>query len=147
MLPLRIEADEVEDVIRDWAHEIITETYERQLMALAPIAFRDFDSHFLNAQGPDGAWAPRTRQYAWPILIKTGALQYAAGTEGGQGNISRWKSGWAEFGLDVNVVNYAAFHEYGTSRMPARPWCWLSSEAEDQAAKQFLDDVYLLFVG
>jgi phage gpG-like protein len=147
MLPQRMYADDVEGAFRDWAQQIITETYEVPLMALAPVVFYDFDQHFSNAAGPYGAWAVRTRQYPWPILVKTGALQYAAGTQGARGNIDRWNAGWAEFGVDGSIVNYAGFHEYGTSRMPARPWCWLSPEAEDKAAAQFLDAVYALFVG
>lgn len=147
MLAAHIFADEIDSAMMAWHAEIVGASIEEQVMGLAPIVFKDFDDHFLRAQGPEGAWAPRTRSYPWPILIKTGKLQYAAGTQHGAGNISRFVSGKAEFGLDVGVVNYAGFHEYGTSRMPARPWCWLSSDAEDEAAKRLLDALYELFIG
>lgn len=147
MLPQQIMADRIGEAMSAWHVDIEWERFEQPLMSLGPIVFRDFDDHFLKAQGPSGPWAPRTRQYPWPILIKTGKLQYAAATQNGAGNINRFRLDVAEFGLDVGVVNYAAFHEYGTSRMPARPWCWLSSDAEDEAAKQLLDALFLILVG
>lgn len=147
MLPARIEVEDLHQELLRWADEIEANSLEQPLMSLSPIVFREFDSHFMNAMGPNGPWAQRAHSYPWPILIKTGKLQLAAGTEHASGNISRFQNGWAEFGLDQSVVNYAGFHEYGTSLMPARPWCWLSPEAEDEAAERFAAALYALFAG
>lgn len=147
MLAERIMIEDLDTAFTQWTQELIGATFERQLMDLAPVIYREFDSHFKNAQGPNGAWQKRTRQYPWPILVKTGKLSYAATVANGQGNITRFRDGWAEFGLDVGVVNYAAFHEYGTSRMAARPWCWVSSATVDEAAKLLLDSLYTEHVG
>lgn len=147
MLSERILVEDIEAEFARWGQEIAGADFERPLMALAPVVYRDFGKHFANAEGPNGSWAPRSRPYPWPILVKTGKLSYAAIVENGAGNITRFRDGWAEFGLDVSVVNYAAYHEYGTSRMAARPWCWLSSDAEDEAARLLLDSLYLQFAG
>lgn len=147
MLPVTIEADDVDAAMRGLVAAMAGETYEQQLMGLAPVVYAEFSDHFRDARGPDGPWAPRARAYPWPPLVHTGKLSYAAIVPQGHGNITRWRDGWAEFGLDATVVNYAGFHEYGTSRMPARPWCWLSPEAEDEATERFADAVVNLFFG
>jgi phage gpG-like protein len=146
MLPQSINSEDLEAELSRWAQSIELENLGRALLETGTIVREDFNDHFVQAQGPDGAWPPRKYQYPWPILIKTGKLKETATTEGAPGNIARFRAGFAEFGLDVSVVNYAGFHEYGTSKLPPRPWAWLSSEAEEAAANAFADAVYRLLV-
>lgn len=143
----QIESTDLRSELQAWSAEIESNTLEEPLMSLAPLVFREFEGHFDSAQGPSGKWPPRKYDYPWPILIKTGFLKAAATEQGAPGNISRFKDGWAEFGVDVSVVNYAAFHEYGTSKLPPRPWAWMSSDAEDEVAERLIDALYALFVG
>lgn len=71
----------------------------------------NFTSHGL----PVGGWAPRTREYAWPIMRKSGALfSSLANLRGAPNDIGR-KS--AIFGTNVE---YAKFHQRGTRHMPKR---------------------------
>lgn len=52
------------------------------------------------------------------ILVETGALMASLVSVGGPGNINAVESRGMLFGTDVE---YAIFHQDGTSRMPARP--------------------------
>lgn len=64
---------------------------------------------------PVGGWKPRTREYPWPIMVKTGKL--AKSLEGLFGPPNNIGAKSAEFGTKVE---YAKFHQYGTTRMPSR---------------------------
>ena len=63
-----------------------------------------------------GGWAPRKKDQPWPLLEKTGNLRKSFFTrfEGPNtavlGNKAKNKNG----------VEYAPFHQFGTSKMPAR---------------------------
>ena len=64
---------------------------------------------------PVGGWDPRKKDYAWPILRKTGRLLFSlANLHGSPNTITPM---YAEFGTEVK---YAKFHQYGTKFMPAR---------------------------
>jgi len=64
---------------------------------------------------PSGGWSPRTRDYAWPIMQKSGALfKSLASLNGAPNEIHK---DYANFGTKVE---YAKFHQYGTTRMAAR---------------------------
>ena len=144
-LPTSIDVEDLEQVLRTWATEISNADYSDAILSISPVVFGDFDDHFQNAQGPDGAWPPRKRAYSHPILRKTGDLHRAATQEGAPGNIKRFSEGWGEFGADGSIVNYAGVHEYGTELLPPRPWAWLSSDAEDEAAEQLANRLYAMF--
>lgn len=64
---------------------------------------------------PSGGWSPRTRDYAWPIMRKSGKLFRSLASLNGSPN--EIHSNYANFGTKVE---YAKFHQYGTTRMPAR---------------------------
>lgn len=60
-------------------------------------------------------WAERTRPYAWPLMIRTGKLMESLTNLFGPPNeVDRMD---AVFGTKVE---YAKFHQYGTTRMPSR---------------------------
>jgi phage gpG-like protein len=64
---------------------------------------------------PSGGWDPRTRDYAWPIMRKSGNLFRSLASLNGSPN--EIHNDHAYFGTKVE---YAKFHQYGTTRMPAR---------------------------
>ena len=72
-------------------------------------------SNFATNGLPVGGWDPRTRDYAWPILRKTGKLLSSLTNLRGAPNMIDRMS--AEFGTEVE---YAKFHQRGTKFMPAR---------------------------
>jgi phage gpG-like protein len=73
-------------------------------------------SNFTTGGLPTGRkWEPRTRPYAWPLMRKTGMLMGSLTSLFGPPNDI--DDMHAEFGTDVE---YAKFHQYGTTKMPAR---------------------------
>jgi phage gpG-like protein len=89
-------------------------------------AKRQFDTE---GSGPNaGAWAQLSAQYeAWkagahpgePILVATGALRDALTVDGSTHALRDYSSTTFNFG--TQGLEYASFHQLGTSRMPARP--------------------------
>ena len=64
---------------------------------------------------PSGGWEPRKDAKPWPLMVRTGKLLASlTSLFGAPNNIDRMS---AEFGTRIE---YAKFHQYGTSRMPAR---------------------------
>ena len=83
--------------------------YARKELELANA--ENFTAHGL----PSGGWAPRTRQYEWPIMRKTGTLfSSLTSLRGAHNDIGRTV---ATFGTNVD---YARFHQNGTFKMPKR---------------------------
>lgn len=64
---------------------------------------------------PVGGWEPRKGFYTWPIMIKSGKLFNSLANLRGAPNVITPM--FAEFGTKVE---YAKFHQYGTTKMPAR---------------------------
>lgn len=93
--------------------------------------------NFKSATDPDGkAWPPRKHQYPHPILVKTGAMQEGALGEG---------AGFVMVeDLSVSItdpVEHAKFHEFGTSRLPARSFMGLKDEKKDAIGDAIRDDI------
>ena len=71
----------------------------------------NFNSHGL----PVGGWSPRTSDYGWPIMRRTGRLEESLVDLSGPATVITPKG--ARFGTDVE---YAKFHQSGTRHMPKR---------------------------
>lgn len=97
---------------------------------MTPVFEQEMQDQFASeGRGPNaGAWAPLSEQYArWkeehypgqPILQREGTLHEAL-TSSGSPFAKRVISG-DTFDFGTVGVEYASFHQLGTSRMPARP--------------------------
>ena len=87
------------------------------------------------------AWAPLAastikRKGHDRILVETGALRDSLVTIGGPGNVHEAMQRGMVFGTDVE---YALFHQTGTSRMPARPPVGMAEETLDKLANRIAD--------
>ena len=65
-----------------------------------------------------GQWAPRQDNLLHPLLRKTLNLYNSLTQQNAPGNVSIQSAHSLEFGTEVE---YADYHEFGTSRIPARP--------------------------
>jgi phage gpG-like protein len=83
--------------------------YARGLLQLANA------ENFTTGGLPSGGWKPRKNPAPWPLMIRTGKLMSSLTSLFGPPNEINATS--ATFGTKVE---YAKFHQYGTSRMPAR---------------------------
>jgi phage gpG-like protein len=100
---------------------------------LAKANAENFTAHGL----PAGGWSPRTREYGWPILRKSGALFRSLSSLRGPGN--QVSLTHAYFGTDIE---YAKFHQYGTRKMAARKVVFeprgFGQELGEKAAKHII---------
>jgi len=80
---------------------------------------------------PVGGWDPRKREYGWPIMRRTGKLFNSLTNLIGNPNVIT--PTMAQFGTDVE---YAKFHQYGTSKMAARKIVFDPTGFSQEAAKK-----------
>ena len=131
--------------------EEITKNGQSYVNLLSIIVFKDIQNHFKNEEGPDGKWAPWSKMYqehmekigrgSNNILQFSGHLRkafvptnYKTSSEG---------ITWYNSARTKDGAPYAADHQYGTNRMPARSFMWLSDKGQEDIAKQtlaFLED-------
>ena len=71
--------------------------------------------NFTSSGLPSGGWSPRRDRYAWPIMRRTGNLFNSVSTLSGPENTISPQA--ASFGTNVE---YAKFHQYGTTKMAKR---------------------------
>ena len=67
----------------------------------------------------DGRWARRLDNLPHPLLRKSGTLYDSLIRPGARGNVNIQSPNSLEYGTDIP---YADYHEFGTSRIPARPY-------------------------
>lgn len=147
MLPRIIRAQDMPAVMAEWSQAIHAASYETALRECLPILHEDFEDHFLQATGYYGSWAPRKDDKPHPLLILTGALIEAARDTGNPGNISTVGPRELETGVNVGVVKYAGFLQYGTQYMPPRPFIWASDAAIGRCLVAFGDAAFVIIVG
>jgi phage gpG-like protein len=83
--------------------------YAKKILALSNA------ENFTSSGLPSGGWSPRKDRYAWPIMRRTGNLFNSVSTLSGPETVIGPRS--ASFGTNVE---YAKFHQYGTTKMAKR---------------------------
>ena len=78
---------------------------------------------FLSEGG--GRWAPRQDSLPHPLLRKSGTLFRSLVQPGARGNVDIRSPHSLEYGTDIA---YADYHEFGTSRIPSRPYLQFAVE-------------------
>ena len=77
-------------------------------------------------------WPPRKMPAPHPLLRDTGKLYNSWTKSGAAGNITRISKKSLQFGTNIE---YAKYHEYGTSKMPARPIAKLVTQPQRGARR------------
>lgn len=91
---------------------------------------RDIESHFALSRGPDGTpWKPLKYRQGKPLIL-SGALRAAAVAAAGSPQITE-----ASLVVSLTEPPYAQYHQFGTRRIPARPFMGLSEEGQRQTAR------------
>ena len=67
----------------------------------------------------DGRWARRVDNLPHPVIAQVRDAVCVIDTSGCEGNVNIQSPNSLEYGTDIP---YADFHEFGTSRIPARPY-------------------------
>ena len=95
---------------------------------------------FLSEGG--GRWQPRQDNLPHPLLRKSGTLFRSLVQPGAQGNVDIRSEHSLEYGTDIA---YADYHEFGTSRIPARPY--LQFAVENGLEGKLLREIDMWFQG
>jgi len=115
---VKIDIDcDADDVIRRLEGMKLRATNFKPLFWYARLELQRANAENFGAGGlPTGSkWEPRTRPYPWPLMIRTGKLMDSLlSLFGPPNNIDNTN---AQFGTSVE---YAKFHQYGTTKMPKR---------------------------
>lgn len=91
-------------------------------------------------------WKPLTPAYARakaikypgnPILVASGHLRLASTIPNVPGNFIHWSGNTMLYGVDHTKFKglYPIFHQYGTSKMPPRPYMGLANEDFEELVK------------
>lgn len=91
--------------------------------------------HTLHASPSGMPWPPRKDSKAHPLLILTGKLMNSAVGPGGD-HVEIITPTSLEFGTDLY---YADYHQFGTSRISARPFMGVSGEIVQECGKILMD--------
>lgn len=148
MIPSEFAAADAVVVLRDWVGELENASLEKPLRSTLPIWHQGIEDNFMRAAGPSGApWLPRKDNKPHPLLILTGKLLEGLRDTGNPGHILM--VGWRSLttGVSSEVVPYAPVHEFGSGRVPARPYMYATPAVQDVALRVFADEVFEILVG
>lgn len=142
-----IPIEELADSLDLWVNDLEGESLQGAFRDCLPILLEDYESHFVASEGPSGRWAPRKDKLPHPLLMLTWKLLGAATQEGDPGNIADVQPRSLTTGVSGDVVNYASYHQYGTSKMVARPFLWVSASALEACEEAFTRSAFVILVG
>ena len=114
-----------------------------------PHVLENIAEHFVTGTSPDGeSWAPRKNPGdGHPLLVETGALAYAATTEGFPGHVSRIEGDTLIVGVDkdggVGGIPGAGAHNYGfpEKQIPQREFLGIDEETSDLCEEVLVNKV------
>lgn len=129
-------------ILLDVEQRVVNADYQPEL-ADAAVQIADYEAGMFAGEFDSNgeSWAPLKpstikRKGHDRILIESGALRESLVHVGGPGNITEVMPRGMLFGADVE---YAIFHQQGTSRMPSRPPVGMSEETLDKLVNSVAD--------
>ena len=133
---------DIETIFHDMKSKITDADYSETLDAFQPTIAAQEAEMFSSQRDSNGSpWAPLKpstvkRKGHSRILFESGALMASLVTVGGPGNINAVSERGLLYGTDIE---YAIFHQDGTSKMPARPPVGLSEETLTKLCDRIAD--------
>jgi phage gpG-like protein len=100
--------------------------FKAPLTAAAELLQKTFQLNFDVRGDTFGGWAPRTRDYGWPLLEKTGAMRK-----------SFFTTVAADMAVLGNTSPYFKYHQLGTRKMPQRLMMKVDNERKALVVKIF----------
>lgn len=133
---------DIERVVGDMDYSFVL---EQSLEDIAAGEKEAFDAGTAPGGGPWAPLAPSTikRKGHAVILYETGDLERSLVEVDGPGNIAEASARGLVFGTDIE---YALFHDTGTSRMPQRQPVGVSEETIDKIANRVADETVRILV-
>lgn len=143
-----IEAKDFGAWLGDYLSDVARADVAPALGGVGELLRKGFATAFQTETGPDGSgWAARASStiQAHPdfagrrLLVLSGDLFFAAATSAGVGNINQLGPQELLVGVMAGSVPYAAYHQHGTSKMPARPFIYATEETVEASANLLAD--------
>ena len=148
--------EEFETVLRRAGDHMEKGSFEEPLRECLPTLHQGYEDNFIRAEDSDGVpWPPHApatvaRMGPHPLLIWHGPLIEAVRDTGNPGNITEIKDDGRtlETGVDTDVVEYAATHQYGEGdgRIPQREYLYANEQTvddcEDVLAEAARQDIF-----
>jgi phage gpG-like protein len=99
--------------------------------------------NFDATRSPSGKWPPHSPVTIMlhgphPLLVLSGTMKAAVTSRGSSGRIEEFTRDSLTFGTDLF---YAPYQQYGTRKIPARPFLWLEGSYVDRITDMFADGV------
>jgi len=129
------------DYMRDWASSLETMDHEPTFQSMLDPLHEGFTANFDNARAPYGQWPPHSPYTILlhgphPLLILTGAMKRSVTQSGSDGRIEEFTRDQAIIGTSLF---YAPYQQFGTAKIPARPFLWLEGSYVDRLHELFAD--------
>jgi phage gpG-like protein len=149
MIPETFLAFEAVDVLGAWSDELATGSLEQPLRDCIGLLNNGFEDNFDATKAPYGQWpahAPYTIQKygPHPLLILTGVMKASVTESGSASRIEEVGTRQLAIGTDLF---YAPYQQFGTRKIPPRPFLWLDAPWVDQVAERFATGVLVQTVG
>lgn len=149
MIPNEFFAHEADEVFSAFASSLESGDLTPAFRSCIEVASEGFSDNFGATKAPYGTWPPHSPVTVaihgpHPLLILTGDMYRAVTKEGSEGRIQDLEPRSLVLGTDLF---YAAWQQYGTAKIPPRPFLWLDKPFVVQVTEVFADASYRIFVG
>lgn len=125
----------------------IDQRNDRYIGLLSALVFRDIQEHFKNEEGPDGKWTAWSAVYSMHMAKIGKSHNKFLQDTGRMKNTFQPGSMYRKIGDGIMWYNpaktqkgfpYAAAHDEGGPKLPARPFMWLSDKAMEKISSSTL---------
>ena len=137
-------ASEAVQGFREFGDELFGMDFAPVFDSLIDPVNESFGSNFDRRTGPDGTpWKEHAaytiqRMGPHPLLMWTGAMIFSLESRSGANRIEQLTSSSLTIGTDLF---YAPWQQYGTGRIPARPFVWMIGSDVEAITELFADGV------
>lgn len=138
-------ASDASELIGAFANELFGGDYTQVFDTLVEPINEGLGSNFDRQTSASGeAWAPHSgytvkKMGVHPLLMWTGAMIFSLESRSASNRIEEITQTSLTIGTDLF---YAPWQQYGTARIPARPFVWLHGSYVDKVTEEFADGVH-----
>jgi phage gpG-like protein len=141
MIPKEFLASDAIMVLGAFASELENVSLQEVFRKTTDSLHEGFQANFTNTRGPKGTWPPHSPVTVaiygpHPLLILTGAMLASVTQTGAPGSIENYRPREMEIGTSIW---YSGFQQFGTLKIPARPFLWLDSTPMEKVTSAFVN--------
>jgi phage gpG-like protein len=143
MIPQEFLASDASAILGSFANELASMSFVDAFKKTTDSLHDGFQANFTNTRAPYGTWPPHApytiQKYGpHPLLILTGAMLASVTQSGSDGRIEQISSNEMVIGTSLF---YAGFQQYGTLKIPPRPFLWLDGDHLEKVTEAFVSAI------